>query len=152
MGFSICKDAHIQKDNPDLAYGRYEPAYTEIELLSIYKDLLGIQVQTPKLMESAKNESKAQIDDQTLVHSLVCRLDKHSPLEPGTSQSHTMNVDSQKPVTCYRQTVSRLAAVLQDPDNVADSAPSPLTDKAKQQILPSPREWTALIRQCVSVL
>ena len=144
LRFSFCKGAHIQKDDSDLAYGRYEPAYTEIELLGIYKDLLSTQVQTPELMESAKNESKAQFDDQTLVHSLVCQLNKHSPLEPGTSQSHTIDVESQKSVTPYRQTVSRLAAVLQDQDNV--------TDKAKQQILPSPLEWAALIRQCVSVL
>jgi hypothetical protein len=91
-----------------------------MELLDIYQDLLSTQVQAPESVESAVDEFEEQANDRTLVHSLISRLNEHSPPEPGTSQSHAMSVDSQGPITRYRQTVSRLAAILQDPDTTTE--------------------------------
>jgi len=151
--FPLRNSANASKDDADLAYGRYEPVYTEMELLDIYKDLLDTKAQTPGSAESTTNEFGEQANDQTLVHSLISRLNKHSPPEPGTSQSHTMGVDLQGPVTDYRQIVSQLAAILQDPDTVTEHPdPSPSVGEVKQQILPSPLEWAAFIRECVSAL
>lgn len=153
LEFLFCNGANAPKDDADLAYGRYEPVYTEMELLDIYQDLLGTQAQTPGLVESTTNEFEEQANDQTLVHSLTSRLNNHSPPEPGTSQSHTMSIDLQGPVTHYRQTVSQLAAILQDSDTMTEHPdPSPSVGKVKQQILPSPLEWAAFIRECVSAL
>jgi len=146
-------DADIPKDDSDLAYGRYEPVYTEMELLDIYQDILGTQAPVPEPVESAVDEFEEQANDRALVHSLISRLDEHSPPEPGTSQAHAMDVDSQGPVTRYRRTVSRLAAIIQDPDATMERPdPSPSESKGLRPILPSPLEWAAFIRECVSTL
>ena len=121
-----------------------------MELLDIYQDLLGTQAPTPESGESAVDEFEEQANDRTFVHSLVSRLDEHSP---GTSQSHAMGVDSQGPVTRFRQTVSRLAAIFQDLDTSMEHPDlPPLESKGIQRILPSPLEWAAFIRECVSTL
>lgn len=149
----FCDDTDIPKDESDLAYGRYEPVYTEMELLDIYQDLLGTHVPAPDPVESAVDEFEEQANDRTLVHSLISRLDEHPPPEPGTSQSHAMGVDSQEAVTRYRRTISRLEAIIQDPDTkIEHPHPSPSTSKVEQQTLPSPLEWAALIRECVGTL
>ena len=151
LAFLSYNDTNTPKDDADLAYGRYEPVYTEMELLDIYQDLLSTQVQTPELVETATDEFKEQAKDKTLVHSLISRLNEHLPLEPGTSQSHTIGIDLQEPPTRYRKTVSQLAAILQDSDTATEhSDPPSSVGKMKQQILPSPLEWAAFIRECVS--
>jgi len=124
-----------------------------MELLDIYQDLLSTQVQAPESVESAADEFEAQANDRTLVHSLLSRLNEHSPPEPGTSQSHAMGIGSQGSVTRYRQTVSRLAAILQDPD-ITTEHPDPSSPESKtiQRILPLLPEWAAFIRECVSGL
>jgi hypothetical protein len=153
---SLCNDANLPKDDADLAYGRYEPVYTEIELLDIYQDLLSTQAQATGSVESATDEFEERANDRALVHSLISRLNEHSPPEPGTSQSHATGADSQEPVTRHRQTVSRLAAMLQDPDTTTEhpdppsSVPSPSENKAIQRTILSPLEWAAFIRECVS--
>lgn len=157
LEFSLCNGANSPKDDADLAYGRYEPVYTEMELLDIYQDLLSTQVQAPEMMEPAADELEEQANDRALVHSLISRLNENSPPEPGTSQSHATDVDPQGPVTRYRQTVSRLAAILQGSDTTTEhpdassSVPSS-ESKAVQQVLPSPLEWAAFVRECVSTL
>ena len=151
--FNLRNDTNARKKDADFAYGRYEPAYKETELLDIYQDLLSTQTQAPEPVESATNKFGGRMNDQTLVDSLIGRLDKRSPSEPGTSQSHVMDVDSQEPVARYRKVVSQLVTVLQDPDAATERHdPSSSENEAKQQILPSPLEWTALIRECVSTL
>ena len=151
MEFSFCSGANIPKDDSDLAYGRYEPIYTEMELLDIYQDLLGTQVPAPEPVESAVDEFEEQANDRKLVASLISRLDGNSPPEPGTSQYHAMGVGSQEPITRYRRIVSRLAAIIQDPDiTVEHPDPSPSKSKGAQRSLPSPSEWTAFVRECVS--
>ena len=153
LELSFCDDTHIQKDDADLAYGHYEPVYTEMELLDIYQDLLGTQVSAPESAETAVDQLEEQAKDRTLVFSLIRRLYEHSPPEPGTSQSHAMDVDSQGPITRYRQTVSRLTAIFQDPDATVEHPDhSPSESKGAQRIPPSPLEWAAFIRECVSTL
>ena len=158
LKYSLCSDANAPKDDADLAYGRYEPVYTEMELLDIYQDLLSTEVQGPEPVESATNGIKEKRNDRGLVHSLISRLNEHSPPEPGTSQSHATGIDSQGPVNRYRKTVSRLAAILQDSNAATElpgpssSIPSPSESNAVQRILPSPLEWAAFIRECVSTL
>ena len=150
---SFRDEANTPKGDADLAYGRYEPVYTEMELLDIYQDLLGTKASAPESVESAVDELEEQTNDRTSVYSLISRLDEHSPQEPGTSQSHAMGVDLQGPVTRYRQTVSRLTAILQDPNVTMERLdPSPSGNEGVQQILPSPLEWAAFIRECVSTL
>jgi hypothetical protein len=123
-----------------------------MELLDIYQDLLNTQVQTPEPVESATDEFE-EANDRKLVHSLINRLNGHLPPEPGTSQSHTLGIDLQQSATGYRHAVSQLAVVLQDPDTVTvHPDPSPPVGGMKHQILPSPLEWAALIRECVSTL
>jgi len=158
LKFSLCNDANAPKDDDDLAYGRYEPVYTEMELLDIYQDLLSTEVQAPESAESAANGIREKTNDRKLVHSLISRLNEHSPPEPGTSQSHATGVDLQGSVTRYRNTVSRLTAILQDSNTTAEfpdpssSNPSPSECNVIQRILPSPLEWTAFVRECVSTL
>ncbi|KAF9649559.1 hypothetical protein BDM02DRAFT_3186192 [Thelephora ganbajun] len=142
------------KDEADLAYG-YEPVYTEMELLDIYQDLLSTQIQAPESTESAADTFEEQADDRALVHSLISRVNEHAPSEPGTSQLHATCVDSQGPVSRYRQTISRLTAILQGPGITAghpDPSPSvPSGRNAMQQVLPSPPERAAFIRECIRV-
>lgn len=153
LEFLLCNGANVPKDDADLAYGRYEPVYTEMQLLDIYQDLLSTNFQTPGSVESATDELEEQANDQKLLHSLVNRLNDHLPPEPGTSQSHTMDTSLQDPATRYRQTVFQLAAILQDPDTATEHPdPSPSPGRVKRQILPSPLEWAAFIRECVSTL
>jgi len=153
LEFSFCGGANIPKDDSDLAYGRYEPVYTEMELLDIYQDLLGTQVPAPEPVQSTVDDFEEQANDRTLVHSLISRLDEHSPPEPGTSRSHAMGVDSQAALTRYRRTVSRLSAIIQDPDTTMKHPdPSPSESEGVRQTLPSPLEWAAFIRECVSTL
>ena len=129
-----------------------------MELLDIYQDLLSTQVQVPEPAESAAAEFEEQANDRTLVHSLVTRLNEHSPPEPGTSQSHAMSVDSEWPFTRCRQTVSRLAAIIQGPDTATEHPdppsldPSPSESEVVRRTLPSPLEWAAFVRECVSTL
>ena len=60
-----------------------------------------------------------------------------------------MDLDSRGLVTRYRRTVSRLAATLQDPDTLTER-PHPSSSESKTTTLPSPLEWAAFIRECVS--
>jgi len=124
-----------------------------MELLDIYQDLLGTQAPAPEPVESTVDVFEEQANDRILVHSLISRLHKHSPQEPGTSQSHAMSLCSQGPVTRYQRTVSRLEAIIQAPGTTMEHPnPSPSESKGVQQVLPSPLEWAAFIRECVSTL
>lgn len=120
-----------------------------MELLNVYQDLLSTQIQAPESTGSTADEFKERADDGTLVNSLKTRLNEHSPPEPGTSESHAMGIDSQGSVTRYRRIVSQLAAILQELDTEHPDPSSSIT-KANHRILPSPVEWVALIRECVS--
>ena len=126
-----------------------------MQLLDIYQDLLSTRVQAPEPVESAADKFGEQANDRALVHSFISRLNEHSPPEPGTSQSHAMDVGSQEPVTNCRQAVSRLAAAFQDQDTTMEhpdhssSNPSPLKRKTMQPILPSSLERAAITRECV---
>lgn len=141
------------KDDVDLAYGRYRPVYTEMELLDIYQDLLNTQVQAPPPVEPSADEFEEQEDDRTSVHSLIERLNEYLPPEPGTSQSHAVGVDLQGDAVNYRRAVSQLATILEDTEpTVENPAPSSPQLRAGRQVLPSLLEWAALIRECVSVL
>jgi len=148
---SFRKDADTPKDDADPAYGRYEPVYTEMELLDVYQDLLSTQVQAPKSTGSTADEFEERVNDRKLLHSLISRLDEHSPPEPG--DPHAVEIDWQDLAIRYRKPVSQLAAILQNSDAMTEYPdPSSSTTKTKQQILPSPLEWEALIRECVSSL
>lgn len=141
------------KDAADLTYSRYEPIYTEMELLDVYRDILNTQAQSPEPTTSVPDEFEVGKNDRTLVHSLIKRLDEHSPPETGTSQSHAIGVDLRGPVARCRRALSQVAAMIEYNDTTAENPfPSVSQNVVKQQVLPSPLEWVALIRECVSSL
>lgn len=124
-----------------------------MELLDIYQNILSTQVQTPEPTTAVADEFEQKGNTRTLVHSLIKRLDGHSPPDPGTSQSHTVGVDSEGPIAHYRRALSRVAALLEHKDTTTEyPEPSSSQNVAKQRTLPSPPEWVALILECVSIL
>lgn len=136
-----------------MSYNRYEPVYTETELLDVYQDLLNTQVQTPEPAASVVDEFEEGTNDRTSVHSLIKRLNEHLPPEPETSQSHKIGVHLREPMARYRWAISRVAALLEYKDIKTEHPdPSCSQNMAKQKMLPSPPEWAALIRECVSTL
>lgn len=156
FGFSpLCNNANALKDDASLTYSRYEPVYTETELLDIYQDILNTQVQVPDPTASVADEFEERTNDRTSVYSLIKRLDEHGPPEPGTSHSHASGVDLRGPMVRYRRAISQLAAMFGDKDNDTMTErpdPSSSQNAKERQILPSLLEWTALIRECVSTL
>lgn len=124
-----------------------------MELLGIYQDLLDAQVQTPEPAVSVADELEERSSDRASVHSLIEQLDGSSPPEPGTSQSHIIGVGSRGPIAHYRRALSQVAVMLEGMDAAAEYLdPSPSKNMVKQQMLPSPSEWAALTRECVSTL
>jgi hypothetical protein len=123
-----------------------------MELLDIYQDLLDTQVRTHQSAESVTDEFEEQENDRTSVHSLIKRLDKHSPPEPGTSKSHADGLDLRGPDSRYRRAVSQLAAVLEDMDTTMENPDPSSSLEMNHRILPSPLEWASFIRECVSPL
>jgi hypothetical protein len=144
------EDANTSKDDSDLTNNRYGPIYTERELLEIYQDLLDTQIQTYEPAESSI-ETFGERENERVSVRLINRLDKFSPQEPGTSQSHATSADFQGSITRCRRVVSQLTAILEDKGIAREnSSPSPSQHEVKQQALPSVLEWTAFIRECVS--
>lgn len=124
-----------------------------MELLDIYQDLLTAHIQTPKSVEPAADELPDRANDRTLVQSLMERLMEHSPPEPGTSQSHATGAGLQESNAHYRRAVSQFAAVLENTHAAMQHhGPSSSQSAAEQQTLPSPLEWAAFTRECVSTL
>ncbi|KAF9784662.1 hypothetical protein BJ322DRAFT_1021370 [Thelephora terrestris] len=123
-----------------------------MELLDIYQDLLNTQVRTHQSAESVTDEFEEQENDRTSVHSLIKRLDKHSPPEPGTSKSHADGLDLRGPDSRYRRVVSQLAAVLEDMNTTMENPdPSSSQLEMNHRILPSPLEWASLVRECIRI-
>ena len=146
-------NTNTYKDDPHLTHGRHESVYTEMELLDIYQDILNIQAQAPGPVAPVADEFEERTNDRTSVHSLLDRLDANLPPEPGTSQSHAIGADLRGTMSRYQRAVSRVAVILEGKDNATGhpDPPSP-QNTTNQQILLSPPELAALVRECVSTL